>query len=162
MENKILRERVDELATRVNGTVEEILGELVVTIKGGYALEALNLAKNFKDVPCDFLHDMWGTDHGTHMEVVYQLFSYDAPQRMRIKALIDREHPVIDSATSLWAGADFLEREAYDMFGIQFKGHPNLTRIYLWDNFEGFPMRKDYVTESAEVRAIMRVRTPGE
>jgi NADH-quinone oxidoreductase subunit C len=69
---------------------------------------------------------------------------------------------VLDSATCLWKGADFLEREAFDMFGIQFRGHPNLKRIYMWDDFEGYPMRKDYVIESHQQRGIMRVRKEGE
>lgn len=162
MENKVLRARVDELAAKVNGEVEEILGVPVLKIKGAYVLEALSAAKNFADVPCDFLHDLAGVDYGTHMEVVYQLSSLRGPQWLRIKAQIDREKPVIESATSLWPGANFMEREAYDMFGIQFKGHPDLRRIYMWDDFEGYPLRKDYVVEAPEVRAKMRLRKEGE
>lgn len=159
MENKdLLRKRVEELAARVNGEVEELHGTLVLTVKGAYITETLTAAKNFEDVPCDFLHDLGGVDKVTHLEVVYQLTSLHGPQELRVKAVVDRENPVIDSVTRIWQGADFLEREAYDMFGFQFKGHPNLKRIYLWDDFEGFPLRKDYVTEPVEVRNVMRVR----
>lgn len=156
MENKeILQKRVEELAAKVNGEVQEILGDLVLKINGSYAMETLTAAQNFADVPCEFLHDLTALDLGDHFEVVYQLSSLRGPQRLRVKAAIDRDNPAIDSATRIWQGANFLEREAYDMFGIQFKGHPNLKRIYLWDEFEGYPLRKDYVTESVEKRSVI-------
>lgn len=162
MVSDVLRARVGELAARVNGEVEESLGELELTVNYPNVLEVLTSAKNFADVPCDFLHDLGGMDLEDHFEVVYQLSSLRGPQRLRIIARVERDNPVIDSATSIWKGSDFLEREAFDMFGIQFRGHPNLKRIYLWDDFEGYPMRKDYVVESHEQRAIMRVRKEGE
>jgi len=163
MGNKeVLRKNVEELASRVNGTVEEMLDYLVLTVKAPYITETLTAAKNFKETPCDFLHDIAGVDKMDHFEVVYHLTSLRGPQKLRVKAIVDRENPVIDSVTRIWPGANFMEREAYDMFGIQFKGHPNLKRIYLWDDFEGFPLRKDYVTEPPEVRNIMRVRRADE
>ncbi|EGW39140.1 NADH-quinone oxidoreductase subunit C [Desulfosporosinus sp. OT] len=162
MANEVLRARVGELAARVKGEVGESLGVLELTINSAEAIEALTGAKNFVDVPCDFLHDLAGMDLEDHLEVVYQLSSLRGPQRLRIIARVERDNPVLDSATCLWKGADFLEREAFDMFGLQFRGHPNLKRIYLWDDFEGYPMRKDYVIESHEQRAVMRVRKEGE
>ncbi|MDR3542793.1 MAG: NADH-quinone oxidoreductase subunit C [Desulfosporosinus sp.] len=162
MENKVLKEQVEKLATQVNGEVEEIIGELVLKVKASYIIETLNGAKNFPNIPCDFLHDLCGLDLVDHLEVVYQLSSLRGTQRLRVKAIVDRENPVIDSVTNIWQGANFLEREAYDMFGIKFKGHPNLKRIYMWDDFEGYPLRKDYVTEPIEVRNIVRTRIEGE
>ncbi|ODA39052.1 NADH-quinone oxidoreductase subunit C [Desulfosporosinus sp. BG] len=162
MENKVLKEQVEKLAAQVNGEVEEIIGELVLKVKASYVIETLKGAKSFPNVPCDFLHDLCGVDGVDHLEAVYQLTSLRGPQRLRVKAIIDRENPVIDSVTSIWQGANFLEREAYDMFGINFKGHPNLKRIYMWDDFEGYPLRKDYVTEPIEVRNIVRTRIEGE
>lgn len=157
-----LRALVNELADRVNGEVEECLGVLELTVNAQYAIEALSGAKNFANVPCDFLHDLCGMDLEDHLEVVYQLSSLRGPQHLRIIARVERDNPVIESVTPLWKGADFLEREAFDMFGIQFRGHPNLKRIYMWDDFEGYPLRKDYVIESHEQRSIMRVRKEGE
>lgn len=162
MENKVLSRYVDELATRVNGVVEESLGVLILTVQAPYIIEALTGAKNFPDVPSDFLHDLCGVDGEDHFEVVYQLSSLRGPQLLRVKAIVDRENPVIDSVTRIWEGANYLEREAFDMFGIKFKGHPNLKRIYMWDDFEGYPLRKDYVTEPIEVRNIVRQRIEGE
>jgi len=162
MVSDVLRARVGELAARVYGEVEECLGVLELTVNYPDAIAALTGAKNFAEVPCDFLHDLCGMDLGDHLEVVYQLSSLRGPQRLRIVARVERDNPMIDSATHIWKGADFLEREAFDMFGIKFSGHPNLKRIYMWDDFEGYPMRKDYVIESHEQRAVMRVRKEGE
>ncbi|HVJ50030.1 NADH-quinone oxidoreductase subunit C [Desulfitobacterium sp.] len=163
MENKeLLKQRVEELAARVSGEVKESFGVFILKVKAPYIIETLTAAKSFTDVPCDFLHDLGGLDLGDHFEVVYQLSSLRGPQLLRVKAIVDRENPVIDSVTRIWQGANFLEREAYDMFGIIFKGHPNLKRIYLWDDFEGYPLRKDYVTEPIEVRNIVRTRIEGE
>lgn len=152
---ELLKKRVEELAALVDGEVQEGLGELVLSIKGDRVVETLTAIKNFPDVPCDFLHNLTAVDWTDSMEVVYQLTSLKGPQRMRVKAAIDRDHPVIDSVTGIWRGANFLEREVYDMFGVRFKGHPNLKRIYMWEDFEGHPLRKDYVPESREQRRII-------
>jgi len=73
MISDLLRVRVGELAARVNGKVEESLGELEITVNSSYALETLAASKNFEEVPCDFLHDLCGMDLEDHLEVVYQL-----------------------------------------------------------------------------------------
>src|SRR5665648_110635 len=160
--NEQLIQQVKDLSIKVNGEVEESFGVLILKVKASYIIETLTAAKEFKEVPCDFLHDLCGVDLMDHFEVVYQLSSLHGQQKLRVKAILNREDPVIDSVTPLWQGADYLEREAYDMFGIIFNGHPNLKRIYMWDDFEGYPLRKDYVTEPIEVRNIMRTRIEGE
>ncbi|MHB8076831.1 NADH-quinone oxidoreductase subunit C [Desulfosporosinus fructosivorans] len=162
MENKVFRQLVEELASKVNGEVEESFGVLILKVKASFIIETLTAVKKFSNFPCDFLHDLGGLDLGDHFEVVYQLSSLRGSQLLRVKAMVDRENPVIDSVTTIWPGANFLEREAYDMFGIIFNGHPNLKRIYMWDDFEGYPLRKDYVTEPIEIRNIVRQRTEGE
>ncbi|MGI6119763.1 MAG: NADH-quinone oxidoreductase subunit C [Desulfosporosinus sp.] len=162
MENELLKQQVTKLANRVNGQVEESIGMLTLKVDAPYIIETLTGAKSFPDVPCDFLHDLCGLDLGDHFAVVYHLSSLRGPQFLRVKAMVERENPVIDSVTNIWQGANFLEREAFDMFGIVFKGHPDLKRIYMWDNFEGYPLRKDYVTEPSEVRNIVRQRKEGE
>jgi NADH-quinone oxidoreductase subunit C len=77
-------------------------------------------------------------------EVVYHLHSIERNQRLRIKCRLGGADPAIDSVTSVWRGADWYEREVYDMFGIQFRGHPNLVRILMPTDWEGHPLRKDY------------------
>jgi NADH-quinone oxidoreductase subunit C len=77
--------------------------------------------------------------------VVYHLFSLPHKHRLRLEvALGDNEEPEVDSVSAIWATADWLEREVWDMFGIRFRGHPNLKRILMYDEFVGHPLRKDY------------------
>lgn len=81
---------------------------------------------------------------GDHMEMVYHAYRISGGGALNFKAQTDREKPVIPSLVNVWAGADFQEREAYDLYGIHFTGHPNLKRILMWDGFHGHPMRKDW------------------
>ncbi|MEO0202734.1 MAG: NADH-quinone oxidoreductase subunit C [candidate division WOR-3 bacterium] len=85
----------------------------------------------------------WLNKKQKRFEVVYHLRNLDENVRIRIKIMID-ENEEIESITSIYKGANWLEREVYDMFGIKFKNHPNLERIILWDNFPGHPLRKDF------------------
>jgi NADH-quinone oxidoreductase subunit C len=77
-------------------------------------------------------------------EVVYHLHSIERNQRIRLKARITGAQPVIESVTSVWRGANWYEREVFDLFGITFTGHPDLRRIMMPDDWEGHPLRKDY------------------
>jgi NADH-quinone oxidoreductase subunit C len=76
--------------------------------------------------------------------LVYHFFSLSLKHRLRVEVPVEEDDPEVDSVTSLWAGADWLEREVWDMFGIRFRGHPNLTRILMYEEFVGHPLRKDY------------------
>jgi NADH-quinone oxidoreductase subunit C len=76
--------------------------------------------------------------------IVYQLTSLAHNSRLRVKACVSEEHCRIDSVTPLWEAANWAEREVFDMYGIVFRGHPDLKRILMPDNYEGFPLRKDY------------------
>ncbi len=80
-------------------------------------------------------------------EVVYHLYSTVHHQRLRLKARVPEDNPSLPSVTPVWLGANWLERETYDMYGIRFTGHPDLRRIYLYDEFQGHPLRKDYPKE---------------
>ncbi len=87
--------------------------------------------------------DPWpGPPSGARFVVVYHFFSLKHKHRLRL--VVPVNEPELDSVTSLWAGADWLEREVWDMFGIRFRGHPNLKRILMYEEFEGHPLRKDY------------------
>jgi NADH:ubiquinone oxidoreductase subunit C len=90
-------------------------------------------------------HDPWpGPPADARFAVVYHFFSLALKHRLRVEVLLHQDDPEVDSVTSLWAGADWLEREVWDMFGIRFRGHPNLKRILMYDEFVGHPLRKDY------------------
>ncbi len=77
-------------------------------------------------------------------EVVYHLHAIQQHERLRLKCRIPGAEPSLDSVTAVWRGADWYEREAFDLFGIQFLGHPNLRRILMPEEWEGHPLRKDY------------------
>jgi NADH-quinone oxidoreductase subunit C len=76
--------------------------------------------------------------------VVYHLFSLPLKHRLRLQVPVEETDTEVDSVTSLWGAADWLEREVWDMFGIRFRGHPNLKRILMYEEFVGHPLRKDY------------------
>ena len=85
------------------------------------------------------------------MDVVYHLYSMTHKHGpLTLKAKLPRAAPTIASVTPIWRSAEFREREAYDLYGVVFDGHPDLRRILLWDEFEGHPMRKDYVVEDQD------------
>lgn len=95
----------------------------------------------------DHLADLTAVDHGggSPVQVVYQLWSIPNRRALRLKCELPEADLEIDSATSIWATADWLEREVYDMFGVRFRGHPNLRRILMPDNYaEGHPLRKSF------------------
>ena len=85
-----------------------------------------------------------GTPEPARFVVVYHLFSLPLKHRLRLQVPVEEADPEVDSLTPLWAGADWLEREVWDMFGIRFRGHPNLKRILMYKEFVGHPLRKDY------------------
>ncbi len=108
---------------------------------------------HFKSAGYDFLADMTATDEGgePRFEVVYNLYSMKPHgPRFRIKAKVG-EKEEIPTIVGLWPAADWLEREIWDMFGIRFRGHPNLRRILMDYRWEGFPLRKDYPLDGYQV-----------
>lgn len=77
-------------------------------------------------------------------EMVYHLYSISNKNRLRLKIRLDENDLKIDSLTSFWGNANWLEREVFDMYGVRFNGHPDLRRLFMYDGFEGYPLRKDY------------------
>lgn len=93
----------------------------------------------------DYLFCLTGVDWGEELGVVYHLESTNFRHSLVVKTqTADRENPVIDSVYDIWATAEFHEREVFDFFGIEFTNHPNLKRLFLTDDWDGFPLRKDY------------------
>ncbi|MFC0044203.1 NADH-quinone oxidoreductase subunit C, partial [Metabacillus iocasae] len=113
--------------------------------------QVAQLLKNNEELAFDYLSELHGTDFQTHFELYVHLFSSKHKQSVALKVKVNREQPVIDSLQPLWNGADWPEREAFDLLGIQFTGHPNLKRIMLTDDWVGYPLRKDYEAYDVEV-----------
>jgi NADH-quinone oxidoreductase subunit C len=102
------------------------------------------------DLALDYLNSVTAIDHKTHFAVIYHLTSITKGHRLVFKVdLDDRNKPAIPSVTPVWRGADLQEREIFDLFGIEFNGHPNLKRLFLWEGFPGYPLRKDWVSRDA-------------
>lgn len=110
--------------------------------------ELIEVAKRLKDsgeTLFDFLFCETAIDRKNNFEVVYHLTSTTYHHNMVLKVVLeDRKNPELESVYPLWKAADLFENEIYDMFGIRFKNHPNLRRIMLGDEWQGFPLRKDY------------------
>jgi len=99
------------------------------------------------DLGFNYLSSVTGVDliDDGKLEVVYHAYSIvEGGEALVFKVQVDRDKPVVASVVPIWRGADFQEREIYDLFGVDFEGHPDLRRILLWDGFEGYPMRKDW------------------
>ena len=122
---------------------------LVVELSKYY--EVMELLRSHEGLAFDYMSELHATDFVTHMEVYVHLFSYGKKQSVAVKVKLDREAPEVESVTAFWKGADWPEREAYDLLGIVFKGHPNLSRILMPDDWVGHPLRKDYEPYDVEV-----------
>lgn len=110
------------------------------------SLEIFSFMKN--SAKFNLLSSVTSVDFISHFTVVYHLTSIIRNQTavLKINCGIGRKEPKVSSSYSVWKGADLQEREIYDLMGIYFKGHPNLKRLLLWENFEGHPLRKDFVS----------------
>ncbi|MDR7417779.1 MAG: NADH-quinone oxidoreductase subunit C [Armatimonadota bacterium] len=160
-----LAERVHALLGVPGLPVTEFRGEVTVSVPPDRVLDALRLLLNAPD-GAPVLTDLTALDRypqEPRFEVVYLLTWYAPPVRLRLKAPLPGDQPVIASATRLWKAANWLEREVYDMFGIRFQGHPNLTRILMPDDWEGHPLRKDFPLTEEPVQFVGHTpKTPSE
>jgi NADH-quinone oxidoreductase subunit C len=129
--------------TNVLETVE-FRGEQTLRVELGALHEVLAKCRN--ELGYEMLLDVSSLDHfgdDPRFEVVYEIATVDDSRRLRVKAMV-AEDGSAPSVTDLWAGADWHEREVYDMMGIPFAGHPNLKRILMWEGYPFFPLRKDF------------------
>ncbi len=124
--------------------------EMTIYVERGSIREACALLKEDPACPFNFLSDITCVDwypREPRFEVVYHLLSIPKKERVRLKVRLNSSSPVVESLTSLWPGANFFEREVFDLFGVRFSGHPYLRRILMPEDWEGHPLRKDYPVE---------------
>lgn len=124
-------------------------GDAIVYVDRSRAHEILAWLKDTPGQQFNYLTDVTAVEYRDvelPLEVVYQLRSLSRRVDLRVKVALDKAGPLeVDSVVDLWKGADWLEREVYDMFGVTFKGHPDLRRILMWETYhEGYPLRKDF------------------
>ncbi|WP_308860316.1 NADH-quinone oxidoreductase subunit C [Paenibacillus radicibacter] len=123
----------------------------MVVVHSDHWLRTAELLRDHEELELKYLRNLSGVDYGTHLEVVYHLISLEKRIDYTFKVRTDRDNPSIPSVTPIWETANWNEREAYDLLGIDFPGHPALTRIMLSDDWIGHPLRKDYEQYDPEV-----------
>jgi NADH-quinone oxidoreductase subunit C len=127
------------------GAVEEAQPEFAM-IAADRLIEVMTWLRDDSEQQFKFLSSLTGVDREDWFEVVYHVESIRFNRLTAIKVrCYDRENPKVPSVVGVWQGAHLQEREAYDLFGIVFEGHPDLRRIFLWEGFAGWPLRKDYL-----------------
>lgn len=143
------KEELKTKLTELNPTaVFDETGEwLNVSIEANEWLPLAQQLRNSAELDFDFLFSVTGVDWKTHLTVVYHLRSIKHGHIVVVKAKCDRAKPEIETVCQIWKTAELNEREAYDLFGIIFLNHPDLRRLFLTDDWEGWPLRKDYVDE---------------
>ena len=115
-------------------------------IKPQSMLEICLFLKDTPNLEFDLLNSISGVDYVEYFEVVYHITSTTLMHSAILKSKVyGREHLSVPSVVSVWQGADFQEREIWDLLGVEFDGHPNLKRIMLWEGYVGHPLRKDYL-----------------
>ena len=139
----------EEIAKQITRQFPDAVSETseqAVLVKSEFLFEVAQHLKRSPGLDFDYLNHITAVDYLDYFELVYQLTSLKHNHSLILKTrYYDREKPTAPSVTSIWQGADFQEREIYDLMGISFTGHPNLKRIALWEGFEGHPLRKDYL-----------------
>jgi NADH-quinone oxidoreductase subunit C len=124
--------------------------EITIYVDRSALREACALLRDDPACPFNFLSDVTCVDwypSEPRFEVVYHLLSIPKKERVRLKVRLNSSGPTVDSLCSLWPGANFFEREVFDLFGVRFAGHPYLRRIMMPEDWEGYPLRKDYPVE---------------
>lgn len=132
--------------------VREFRCQVSVVVRRDRISELLGFLHGNEELSFDYLQDLCGVDYlgrkTPRFEVVYHLYSIRNRHAIRIRAEVPEDDPVIDSVVPIWQGANWHERECFDLIGIRFKGHPDLRRILLPEDWEGHPLRKDYQLKS--------------
>lgn len=138
------QEVAKQIGERVPQSVVET-SQSWVLIRPEAVLDVAQFLKNTPGLEFDYLTCLTGTDYLDYLEVVYILTSMKHNHSVVLKTRCTREKPEVPSVVEVWRGADYQEREVYDLLGIRFVGHPNPKRLFLWEGFQGHPLRRDYL-----------------
>jgi len=130
--------------------VDSFRGELTIGVYREHIRPLGEFMKSDSDLAFTYLSDVTGVDRfpiEPRFELNYHLLSLSKRERVRLRVRVSGQDPVIDSVVSVWPTANWHEREIFDLFGVRFDGHPNLKRLFLPEDWEGHPLRKDYPVE---------------
>jgi NADH-quinone oxidoreductase subunit C len=150
LSNQVVVQKLTARFTDKISVPTEPFGLLTIETNTETIAEVLRFLKEDKELQFNYLTDITGIHYpGQELAigVIYHLHSLSNNVRLRIKVFLSAANPSIPTATTLWQGANWMERETYDFFGVQFEGHPNLCRILNVDDMTVFPMRKEYPLE---------------
>ncbi len=143
------------------GAVEDAVPE-AATIVADKLIDVCTYLRDDPELRFQFLSSLTGVDRLEYFEVAYHIESIRLNKITALKVrTFDRDNPAVPSVVSVWPGANLQEREAYDLMGIHFAGHPDMRRIFLWEGFSGHPLRKDYLNLPGGRMAGLE-RFPGE
>lgn len=138
-------EVASKLEQQFPGSIIEPSGDSFL-VQSQSLFEIASFLKTAPGLDFDYLNSITATDYYQYFELVYHLTSMKQNHSLVLKTrCYQRDEASVSSVVSLWQGADYQEREIYDLMGISFEGHPNLKRILLWEGFQGHPLRKDYL-----------------
>jgi NADH-quinone oxidoreductase subunit C len=143
-------QRLQEWDAQAVAEVIEFRGETTVVVPREHLRRAAEFLVNDRALQFTFLSDITAVDKfplEPRFELNYHLLSLEYRKRIRLKVRIPGDDPQVQSVTPIWPAANWHEREAFDLMGIRFEGHPDLTRILMPDDWEGYPLRKDYPVE---------------
>ena len=144
------------VARLLDGNAEAVTGakfdrdEMTIYVERDHIREACVVLKDDPACPFNFLSDVTCVDwypSEPRFEVVYHLLSIPNKERVRLKVRLPSDSPAVESVTAVWPGANYFEREVFDLFGVRFTGHPYLRRLLMPEDWEGHPLRKDYPVE---------------
>lgn len=154
MEPKDIAELIKERYPAELKEIKEFRGQVSLVVGKGRIKEIMRYLHDTPELYFNFLEDLCGVDYmgkkEPRFEVVYHLFSLRHRHMIRLKAEVPEDDASIESVVDIWAGADWHERECFDLFGVNFTGHPDLRRILLPEDWEGHPLRKDYPLQSEQ------------
>jgi NADH-quinone oxidoreductase subunit C len=154
---KILDRLIERFGDAVLAT-SSYRGDDCAVVKREKILDVLRFLKEDPELAMDLARDLTVIDwmytaqneERPRFEVVYTLYSLAKKHAVRLKAPVPEDDPVIDSCAELWPGLNWYEREAWDMYGVRFRGHPDLRRMFMYESFVGHPLRKDYPKEKRQ------------
>jgi len=150
LESNLALKKLREFAPEAVEGAREFRAELTIYIRPDRLLQVCEFLRDEPGLTFKYLSDVTAVDNYPNeprFEVVYHLLSLQNAERLRLKVRVGGENPRVDSLVPVYPSANAFEREVFDLFGIQFAGHPYLRRILMPEDWEGYPLRKDYPTE---------------
>ena len=151
-EDALLRRLIEKFGEAVLAT-HDFRGDRTAIVDRGALVEVCTWLRDDPENDFAMLVDLTAVDYlgrKPRFEVVYHLYSIEKNHRFRLKVPVEEDDAKLPSTVTVWSGANWLEREAWDLYGVEFEGHPEMKRIYLYEEFEGHPLRKDYPKEQRQ------------